>query len=34
MSDFNKKDENLNDYFGFDDNENKDLGSGKDTQDK
>lgn len=34
MSDFNKKDENLNDYFGFDDKENKDLGSGKDTQDK
>lgn len=34
MSDFNKKDENLNDYFGFDDKENEDLGSGKDTQDK
>ena len=34
MSDFNKKDENLNDYFGFDDKENKDLDSGKDTQDK
>ncbi|XZK29497.1 S1C family serine protease [Clostridium perfringens] len=34
MSDFNKKDENLNDYFGFDDKENKDLSSGKDTQDK
>lgn len=34
MSDFNKKDENFNDYFGFDDKENKDLGSSKDTQDK
>ena len=29
MSDFNKKDENLNDYFGFDDKENKNLDSDK-----
>ncbi|MDM0492573.1 trypsin-like peptidase domain-containing protein [Clostridium perfringens] len=34
MSDFNKKDENLNDYFGFDDKENKTLYSEKDTKDK
>lgn len=32
MSDFNKKDENLNDYFGFDDKENKNLDSNKDTE--
>ncbi|EGT3615218.1 trypsin-like serine protease [Clostridium perfringens] len=31
MSDFNKKDENLNDYFGFDDKENKNLDSDKGT---
>lgn len=34
MSDFNKKDENLNDYFGFDDKENKTLDSDKDIKDK
>ena len=34
MSDFNKKDENLNDYFGFDDKENKTLDSEKDIKDK
>ncbi|XZK75584.1 S1C family serine protease [Clostridium perfringens] len=34
MSDFNKKDENLNDYFGFDDKENKTLDSDKDIEDK
>ena len=34
MSDFNKKDENLNDYFGFDDKENKTLDSDKDINDK
>lgn len=32
MSDFNKKDENLNDYFGFDDKENKNLDSDKRTE--
>ena len=32
--DFNKKDENLNDYFGFDDKENKTLDSDKDIKDK
>lgn len=32
MSDFNKKDENLNDYFGFDDKENKNLDSNKETE--
>ena len=31
MSDFNKKDENLNDYFGFDDKENKTLDSDKEN---
>lgn len=34
MSDFNKKDENLNDYFGFYDKENKTLDSDKDIKDK
>ncbi|WP_283719906.1 S1C family serine protease [Clostridium perfringens] len=34
MSDFNKKDENLNDYFGFDDKENKTLDSDKDIENK
>ncbi|MBO3337622.1 trypsin-like peptidase domain-containing protein [Clostridium perfringens] len=34
MSDFNKKDQNLNDYFGFDDKENKTLDSDKDIKDK
>ncbi|MDC4244081.1 S1C family serine protease [Clostridium perfringens] len=34
MSDFNKKDENLNDYFGFDDKENKTFDSDKDIKDK
>ncbi|MCX0388044.1 trypsin-like peptidase domain-containing protein [Clostridium perfringens] len=34
MGDFNKKDENLNDYFGFDDKENKTLDSDKDIKDK
>ncbi len=34
MSDFNKKNENLNDYFGFDDKENKTLDSEKDIKDK
>ena len=34
MSDFNKKDENLNDYFGFDDKENKTLDSDKEIKDK
>ncbi|EHK2362766.1 trypsin-like peptidase domain-containing protein [Clostridium perfringens] len=34
MSDFNKKDENLNNYFGFDDKENKTLDSDKDIKDK
>ncbi|WP_368247181.1 S1C family serine protease [Clostridium perfringens] len=34
MSDFNKKDENLNDYFGFDDKEDKTLDSDKDIKDK
>lgn len=34
MSDFNKKDENLNDYFGFDDKENKTLDSDNDIKDK
>ncbi|MDM0555372.1 S1C family serine protease [Clostridium perfringens] len=34
MSDFNKKDENLNDYFGFDDKENKTLDSDKDIKGK
>lgn len=34
MSDFNKKDENLNDYFGFDDKENKTLDSDKGIKDK
>ncbi|MCX0391744.1 S1C family serine protease [Clostridium perfringens] len=34
MSDFNKKDANLNDYFGFDDKENKTLDSDKDIKDK
>ncbi|EIW6612549.1 trypsin-like peptidase domain-containing protein [Clostridium perfringens] len=34
MSDFNKKDENLNNYFGFDDKENKTLDSDKDIEDK
>lgn len=34
MSDFNKKYENLNDYFGFDDKENKTLDSDKDIKDK
>ena len=34
MSDFNKKNENLNDYFGFDDKENKTLDSDKDIKDK
>ncbi|MBI6088057.1 trypsin-like peptidase domain-containing protein [Clostridium perfringens] len=34
MSDFNKKDENLNDYFDFDDKENKTLDSDKDIKDK
>lgn len=34
MSDFNKKDENLNDYFGFNDKENKTLDSDKDIKDK
>lgn len=32
MSDFNKKDEKLNDYFGFDDKENKNLDSDKRTE--
>lgn len=34
MSDFNKKDENLNDYFGFDEKENKNLDSDKSTENK
>lgn len=34
MSDFNKKDENLNDYFGFDHKENETLDSDKDIKDK
>lgn len=32
MSDFNKKDENLNEYFGFDDKENKTLDSGENKE--
>ncbi|MDZ4994212.1 trypsin-like serine protease [Clostridium perfringens] len=32
MSDFNKKDENLNDYFGFDDKESENLDSDKRTE--